>query len=94
MQVQWLTKAKKNLEAVLEHLHDENPAAARQLAIIVRAATLSLAEFPARGRPGRIAGTRELVIEGYPFIIPYRVRGDSIQIIRIFHTRKDLPKRG
>ena len=93
MRVQWLTKARINLEEELEYLQKENPAAAQRFARIVRAATQSLTEFPARGRSGRVAGTRELVIDGYPYIIPYRLRGDSIQIIRIFHTRR-LPGQG
>jgi len=34
--------------------------------------TWLLADHPAMGRPGRIAGTRELVIVRYPYIVAYR----------------------
>jgi plasmid stabilization system protein ParE len=37
-----------------------------------------LAENPKLGAPGRVPGTRELVIPKTPYIIPYRVRGSKI----------------
>ncbi|MGY3929215.1 type II toxin-antitoxin system RelE/ParE family toxin [Aeromonas simiae] len=43
------------------------------------------------GRPGRVPGTRELVVQPYPFLIPYRVKGEEIHILRVFHTRLRLP---
>ncbi|MGL4612605.1 MAG: type II toxin-antitoxin system RelE/ParE family toxin [Shewanella sp.] len=46
---------------------------------------------PAMGRAGRVAGTRELVVQDYPFIIPYRVQQDETHILRVFHTRLRLP---
>lgn len=52
----------------------------------------ALNQYPERGRPGRIFGTRELVISGYPFIVPYRVRRNEVQILRVFHTSRQLPE--
>lgn len=52
----------------------------------------ALADFPAIGRPGRVPGARELVIDRYPLIIPYRVVGNEIQVLRVFHTRRKPPK--
>src|ERR1700736_4107998 len=40
---------------------------------------------PSRGRAGRVPGTRELIIPRTPFIVPYRLEGKTIQILRIFH---------
>lgn len=50
-----------------------------------------LATQPQIGRPGRIAGTRELVIPGVPYIIPYRVRGERLELIAVFHGRQKWP---
>jgi toxin ParE1/3/4 len=44
-----------------------------------------LATQPASGRTGRVPGTRELVVSGTPYVVPYRVRGETVQILRVFH---------
>lgn len=51
-----------------------------------------LANHPDMGRPGRITGTRELVVTRFSYIIPYRVRGNSVEILRVFHTARKWPK--
>jgi plasmid stabilization system protein ParE len=58
----------------------------------IRDAVSRLARFPASGRPGRVAGTRELVIAGTPYIVPYRVTGDAVQIITILHGAQRWPE--
>jgi toxin ParE1/3/4 len=44
------------------------------------------------GRPGRVTGTRELVVTGTPYVVPYRVRGERIELIAVFHGRQKWPK--
>ena len=51
-----------------------------------------LAKNPSLGRPGRIIGTRELIVNKIRNLVPYRVRNESIEILRIFHTSRKLPK--
>ena len=46
---------------------------------------------PGMGRPGRVPGTRELVIPDTPYIIPYRVRRDRLELIAVFHGRQKWP---
>ncbi|MDR2726446.1 MAG: type II toxin-antitoxin system RelE/ParE family toxin, partial [Deltaproteobacteria bacterium] len=50
-------------------------------------------QFPESGRPGRVPGTRELVIAGLPYLLPYRVRNDVVEILRFFHTSQKPPNR-
>ena len=50
-----------------------------------------LEEFPDMGRSGRVAGTRELVVQGTPFIVAYQVRKDSVRILRILHGAQLWP---
>jgi len=47
---------------------------------------------PEMGRPGRVPGTRELLIPRTPFIVPYRLVGNTIQILRIFHGARRWPE--
>ncbi len=54
--------------------------------------TAALADFPRRGRPGRVGGTRELVIVGTPFIVVYRIR-DAVEIVGFLHARQQWPGR-
>jgi toxin ParE1/3/4 len=58
---------------------------------VLRAAAESLVEMPHRGRPGRWQGTRELIIPSTPYLIPYRVRGEVIEILRVFHGARQWP---
>lgn len=91
MRVNWLRAARLNLIAVSEYISRDNPdAAARTVAAIVKALE-TLQHFPSAGRPGRIAGTRELVVSGTPYIVPYRVRGGVVQLIRVFHAARKWP---
>jgi len=50
-----------------------------------------LLEFPHRGRPGKKAGTRELVISALPYLIVYTVRGDVVCVVRILHGAQQWP---
>lgn len=43
------------------------------------------------GRVGRVFDTRELVIRDTPFIVPYRVKEDTIVILRVFHSSRQWP---
>ena len=92
MRVRWLRKAISNLDAEADYIAKENPIAAAQMFEYVKASVDSLAEFPSSGRPGRVPGTRELVIERYPLLVPYRVAGGELHVLRVFHASRKPPK--
>jgi toxin ParE1/3/4 len=50
-----------------------------------------LLAHPSMGRPGRVFGTRELVVSGTPYVIPYRVRRDGLELLAVFHGRQRWP---
>lgn len=91
MEIKWLRKAAASLEAEYQYIAEENSQAAVQFINEVWRLTQLLKEQPAMGRTGRVAETRELVLHNYPYIIPYRVRNNTIQILRVFHTHRRLP---
>ena len=93
MRVRWLRTALTNLDAEAEYIAEDNPAAAgRTVQRILRAVKL-LEKNPAVGRAGRVAGTRELVVAGTPYILPYRVRGEAVEILRVFHGARKWPEK-
>ena len=83
----------RRLEDIRERIAADNPTAAIRVIEQIRAAVTLLAGSPALGRPGRVAGTRELVIPRTPYIVPYRVNGDVVQIITILHGAQRWPDR-
>lgn len=93
MDIKWLRKALKNLDNEAEYIARENPEAAQQMVQRIHEAVKQLAYHPARGRPGRIAGIRELVIPKTRYVVPYRVRPKlgQIEILRVFHTSRKWP---
>ena len=95
MQGRWLETALRNLDDEAEYIARENPVAARALVQRISQTVELLIENPALGRPGRIHGTRELVIPGTRYVIPYRVRSrlNRIEILRVFHASRRLPRR-
>jgi len=90
VRVEWLRAAINNLDALAEYIWRDNPAAAERTVAAIRSAVEDLERFRSLGRPGRISGTRELVVSGTPYIVPYRVRGDAVQLIRVFHARPQM----
>ena len=93
MRVKWLRRAKYELEAEFSYVAQESPDLAAKMYAYVRDRIASLENFPETGRPGRILGTRELVLDHYPYLIPYRVKDNIIEILRFFHTRRKPPKK-
>lgn len=91
MHIEWLRKALHNLDEEAQYIANKNPRAASRWVQTVIADVSRLAEYPELGRPGRITGTREWVMHEWPYLIPYRVQGNRLQILRIFHTRRQPP---
>lgn len=90
----WSPEAIADLVALRTYIERDNPAAARRIALqIVQAVETLLPANPEMGRPGRVLGTRELVIVRTPFIVPYRVRGGAIEVLRVFHGARRWPDR-
>jgi toxin ParE1/3/4 len=91
VRVNWLRAARSNLIAVSEYISRDNPEASVRTVIAIVKAVEGLKRFPAVGRPGRVQGTRELVVSGTPFIVPYRVRQDVVEVLRVVHASRKWP---
>ncbi|MDQ6976323.1 MAG: type II toxin-antitoxin system RelE/ParE family toxin [Mariprofundaceae bacterium] len=93
MKIKWLKTALMNLDQEAEYIVKDNPvAAAKMVEKIIHTVGL-LSSNPSIGRTGRIHGTRELIIDNISYIIPYRIRGNNVEILRVFHTSRKLPSK-
>jgi toxin ParE1/3/4 len=93
MMLVWLRRAERSLEAIADYIARENRPAAHVTIPTIRTAAARLIDNPALGRPGRVPGTRELVVVGTPYILPYRVQGEIIQILHVLHGARQWPER-
>jgi toxin ParE1/3/4 len=93
MQLRWLRKALRNLDEEATYIAVDDDRAARLVVQRILGAVALLAEQPGLGRPGRLPGTRELVVPKTRYIVPYRVRGQTVEVLRVFHTSRRLPAR-
>jgi toxin ParE1/3/4 len=93
MRVRWLRKAVANLDAEAAYIAEDNLAAARIVVARVLTAVSHLPQQPRLGRPGRVPGTRELVVPRTRYLVPFRIRGDVVEILRVFHVSRRLPER-
>lgn|SRR5574338_527946 len=91
LSVRWLRAALRDLDAQAAFIASDNPLAARETVSRVRSAVDRLAGHPDIGRQGRVPGTRELVVPGPPYVIPYLVRGGAVEVLRLFHGAQRRP---
>jgi toxin ParE1/3/4 len=91
VQIQWSKNAAAQLQSAHEYVAEDNRGAAQQQSLAVVRAVEQLAQFPEMGRPGRVAGTRELVIQGTPLLVAYTVRRDRISVLAVLHGARRWP---
>jgi addiction module RelE/StbE family toxin len=91
MKIVWSPRAIRHLEHLRAYVERDSEQNAALVAGRILKAVDLLQDHPQLGRPGRVLGTRELVIPDTPYIIPYRVRGDRLELIAVFHGRQKWP---
>jgi len=92
MRVIWTRPALRELENIGDYIARDDPGAAHGIVTRILDRAAALADQPEVGRPGRVAGTRELVVAGTPFILPYRINRDRVEILSVFHGARKWPE--
>jgi addiction module RelE/StbE family toxin len=87
----WTIQAKQDLKAQLAYISQENPEAAKNMAVRIKVSCAGLDQYPKVGRVGAVKGTRELVLPGTPYVCVYRLVDGRVQILRLLHTRMMWP---
>jgi addiction module RelE/StbE family toxin len=88
MQIVWLPRAVENLEEIRLYIAEERPASAERVAQKIKQAVAMLEDHPQIGKPSLLNGFRELQVAGLPFVIPYKVMGDKLIVVRVFHNKQ------
>jgi toxin ParE1/3/4 len=91
LRVLWTTRASAQLEAAYDFVSEENVSAAEKQLDMIKQPVEQLANFPEMGRPGRVYGTRELVIQSTPYIVAYRLKGSVVEILALLHGARRWP---
>jgi plasmid stabilization system protein ParE len=94
VRLRYTARARLHLEAIAEYIAARNPDAARRVATRIRETIDLLASFPMMGRTGVLAGTREMVVPGLPYLVAYRIEtGDpeTLVILGIYHGAQRRP---
>jgi toxin ParE1/3/4 len=92
MNIVWSPEAIEDLVALRAYIAEDNPAAARRVVLhLIQNVAQLIPDNPQIGRAGRVPGTRELVVPRTPYIVPYRFKRTTIQILRVYHGARRWP---
>ena len=92
MKLEWSAFAFDDRDEIFSYIEQDNQRAAVLVDSRVSAQVLRPMQFPESGRPGRVDGTRELVIDHTPYIAAYRIVDDTVHILRLLHGARQWPE--
>jgi toxin ParE1/3/4 len=91
VKLEWSVWAQADRTAIFDYIEADNPRAAATVDQRISNRVNVLQRYPRSGRPGRVQGTRELVITRTPYIVTYRIIGDTVRILRVLHSSQQWP---
>lgn len=89
-ELEWKATAVADLMAIVDYISDDNPTAARALLEEIQSKVAQLPAHPKRCRPGRVAGTRELVVRPN-YIVVYAETEAAVTVLRVLHAAQMWP---
>lgn len=92
MAIEWRELASDDLLAIVKYIAQDNPIAAEEVGAEILRQIEMLNTQPDLGRTSRVRGFKELVITGLPYVAPYRIKGQDVEIMRVFHTAQNWKK--
>ena len=93
MEIVWRPIALEDLEQARRYIAKHDPGAAGRLWGRILNSVERLAMLPGLGRPGRVEGTRELIVPRTPYIVAYTVIGAQVMILSVIHSSRRWPDR-
>lgn len=91
MRLEWSIGSRADRARILEHIAQDSLISALEVDERIGSIDAQLRQFPSSGRSGKVARTRELVIQRTPYIAIYELRGEMVFILRIIHGAQKWP---
>jgi toxin ParE1/3/4 len=91
LRLEWSAFALADRDAIFDYIEQDSPRAAVAMDDRIREQVEKLMDYPNSGRPGRVDGTRELVITGTAYIAAYTVVDERLRIMRVIHGAQAWP---
>jgi plasmid stabilization system protein ParE len=92
LKIFWTRLALQDLDQAWNYIASDKPEAADGVLEMIGKSVESLLSYQNLGRPGRVKGTRELVVVGTPFVVPYCVKKNRIEILAVIHGSRRWPE--
>jgi toxin ParE1/3/4 len=92
VKLEWSLFAIADRDEIFDYIEADNPRAAVAVDDLISSQVQILIQFPEGGRIGRVAGTRELIISGTPYLVAYRVLDNTVCILRVLHGARQWPE--
>jgi toxin ParE1/3/4 len=89
MRIRWTRAAAEDMEQLARYLRENHPQYWQPTIRKIYSTIQSLKEWPNRGRVGGEGETRELLFPPLPYVAVYRVKAESIEVLRIYHGAQD-----
>lgn len=91
MRIHWDSRAVDDLRDILDYIDERNPTAAHKTYQLISRSVSQLATHPFIGRVGRVPQTREMIVNGTPYLVAYGLDGDSVTVIAVLHAARRWP---
>lgn len=91
--IHWTLPALNDLRSAWEYIGADDESAADRVIDRIQLAAETLTEFPKLGRPGKLRGSRELIVSGTHYRVVYEVTKSAIDIRRVIHGARDWPRK-
>ena len=89
-ELEWKATAVADLMAIVDYISDDNPDPALALMEEIQGKVAQLPAHPKRCRPGRVEGTRELVVRPN-YIVVYAESSVAVTVLRVLHAAQMWP---
>ncbi len=86
----WRLSAADQLHSIIGYIAERSPIAAYELESRIKLVAERLCESPFIGRPGRLHGTREMIVHPN-YIVIYSVSETLVTVLRVLHARQQYP---
>jgi toxin ParE1/3/4 len=91
--IKWTKQAIADVDNIYDFIAASDPQVARAMVDRIDRAITNLTLHPKMGRSGRVAGSRELVVAGTPYIVAYRLRSRTVELLGVIHAARRWPDR-